>query len=106
MLSENVYRLRKENNMTIEQLAKASGASKSFIWTLENNSRFKPSAIKIYKVAEALGVSIDSLLMEDSSLFPQMVANDKNKNFIKQYLGLNLKKQMVMQELLAQLKGL
>ncbi|MBF0144467.1 MAG: helix-turn-helix transcriptional regulator [Magnetococcales bacterium] len=65
LLSEKIKRLRKEKGLTLEQLGELTGSSKSYIWALENQNPPRPSAEKIQKIAEVLGVTGEFLLDQD-----------------------------------------
>ena len=63
-LSQNIRKIRIEQNMTVEQLAKNSGFSKGFISQVEN-FRITPSLKALTRIADALGVSMSMLFAED-----------------------------------------
>ncbi|MBF0116594.1 MAG: helix-turn-helix transcriptional regulator [Magnetococcales bacterium] len=65
LLSEKIKRLRKEKGLTLEQLGDMTGSSKSYIWALENQNPPRPSAEKIQKIAEVLGVTGEFLLDQE-----------------------------------------
>ena len=50
-----------------EELAEQTGSSKGYIWELENRDTRKPSAEKLMKIAEVLGVTSDFLLDDSKS---------------------------------------
>ena len=54
--------LRTSAGMTLDQLAQATGSSKSYIWELENKNPPSPSAEKLSAIAAALGVTVDYLI--------------------------------------------
>ncbi len=60
-LGERIRELRKAKNYTLDRLGELSDSSKSYIWELENKDPPRPSADKIAKIAEALGVTGDYL---------------------------------------------
>lgn len=62
VLGEKIRRLRKEKGFTLDRLAEVTGSSKSYIWELENKNPPRPSAEKVSRVAEALGVTVDFLM--------------------------------------------
>lgn len=68
-LGEKIHKLRKAKNLTLEQLAEQTDSSKGYIWELENRDTRKPSAEKLMKVAEVLGVTTEFLL-DDSKAEP------------------------------------
>ena len=64
-----IKNLRKHKGYTLEKLAELTGSSKSYIWELENKSPPRgPSAEKISKIAEQLGVTMEYLLSSDAAL--------------------------------------
>lgn len=67
--------------MTLDQLAEATGSSKSYIWELENKNPPRPSAEKLSTVAKALGVTIDYLLGTDE----QTKASAEDTAFFREY---------------------
>jgi transcriptional regulator with XRE-family HTH domain len=68
-LGEKIRRLRKEKDLTLEQLAEQTDSSKGYIWELENRDTLKPSAEKLVKIAVILNVNIEFLL-DDSKHTP------------------------------------
>lgn len=54
--------MRKKRGMTLDQVATASGSSKSYIWELENKARRRPSAEKLATIARVLGTTADQIL--------------------------------------------
>lgn len=64
-VGDRIRTLRKEKGFTLDRLAELSESSKSYIWELENKDPPRPSADKIAKIAKALGVTPDYLLVED-----------------------------------------
>ena len=67
-LGEKIRGLRKDQKLTLDKLAELSESSKSYIWELENNNSPRPSAEKLAKIAEALGVTIEYLLDEKQAI--------------------------------------
>lgn len=61
-LGDKIRRLRKEKGLTLEELGKEAGSSKSYIWELENRDPPRPSAEKLQRIAAALGVTVDYLI--------------------------------------------
>jgi transcriptional regulator with XRE-family HTH domain len=66
-LGDKVRALRKDKALTLEQLAELTDSSKGYIWELENRETKKPSAEKLQKIAEALGVTTEFLLDEEKT---------------------------------------
>ena len=60
--AQNLKTLRKENNLTQPQLAKALNVSNGMISFWENE-KYEPTATNIIQVAKFFNVSIDDLLL-------------------------------------------
>jgi transcriptional regulator with XRE-family HTH domain len=67
-LGEKIRLLRKQKEMTLEQLADKTESSKGYIWELENRETKNPSAEKLRKIADILSVT------------PEFLLNDKKTN--------------------------
>lgn len=79
-----IKELRTKQKLTLDQLARATGSSKSYIWELENKDPPRPSAEKLAAIAKSLGVTTDYLIgNEDVSL---EAAEDKA--FFRDYSGM------------------
>jgi transcriptional regulator with XRE-family HTH domain len=61
-LGEKIRLLRKGKGYTLDKLAEMTGSSKSYIWELENKNPPRPSAEKVARIAEVLGVTSDFLV--------------------------------------------
>lgn len=68
VLGTKINKLRKEKKLTLEQLADLTGSVKSYIWELENKAPPRPSADKLSKIADKLGVTLDYLLDEGETI--------------------------------------
>ena len=62
VLGDKIRELRKKRGLTLDKLAELTGSSKSYIWELENKNPPRPSAEKLSKIDEQLGVTIEYLL--------------------------------------------
>ncbi len=67
LLGNKIRQLRKDKGMTLEQLAEKTDSSKGYIWELENRETKRPSAEKLQKIADILGVTTVFLLDEDKA---------------------------------------
>ena len=65
MVGKNIRLLRLKSDLTMNELSKKCEVSQSYISDLENGKIKRPSAIKLTRIAEALGVSINELLDSD-----------------------------------------
>lgn len=73
---------RKRLGLTLDELAERTGSSKSYIWELENRPVVRPSADKISKIAEQLGVPVEFLLDNDKV---QAAPSDFDQAFFRRY---------------------
>jgi transcriptional regulator with XRE-family HTH domain len=81
---KKIKELRTSAGLTLDQLAQATGSSKSYIWELENKNPPRPSADKLSAIATALGVTVDYLLGTDD----QTLEAAKDKAFFRHYSSL------------------
>ncbi|MCB2062081.1 MAG: helix-turn-helix transcriptional regulator [Novosphingobium sp.] len=68
-LGTKINELRRGKSLTLEELAKATGSSKSYMWEIENKDVARPSAEKLEKIAGALGVT-SAFLIDSSQATP------------------------------------
>jgi transcriptional regulator with XRE-family HTH domain len=62
-VGDRIRRLRQERDLSLNQLAERSSVSKSYLWSLENEEAAgRPGGETLYKIAEALGVTMSELL--------------------------------------------
>tara|TARA_R110001592_G_scaffold318344_1_gene595431 strand:+ start:5831 stop:6163 length:333 start_codon:yes stop_codon:yes gene_type:complete len=81
-LGTKIRELRDKKQFTLEKLADLTKSSKSYIWELENKAPPRPSAEKISKIAEQLGVTIEYLLDDQASI---TVENAADARFYRKY---------------------
>src|SRR6266702_786923 len=62
MLGENIRYLRQGKNLSLADLAAKSGDSKTYISDLENGLGGRPNVQYLYRIATALGTTIDTLI--------------------------------------------
>jgi len=67
-LGSKIKKLREKKQYTLEKLAELTDSSKSYIWELENKNLPRPSADKVSKIAEQLGVTIEYLLDNEATI--------------------------------------
>lgn len=85
-LGRKVNALRRKKGLSLDQLAQATGSSKSYIWELENKPVARPSSEKLNRVAQALDVTSEFLL-DDNRDDP--AEDDADKAFYRKYQGLD-----------------
>ena len=61
LVGRNVARIRRERQMTQEQLSERSGLSQQYLSTLERGSR-NPTVVTLDEIAKALSVTVTDLL--------------------------------------------
>ncbi|ACE85566.1 helix-turn-helix domain-containing protein [Cellvibrio japonicus] len=81
-LGTKIKQLRDQRGYTLDKLAELSDSSKSYIWELENKAPPRPSADKLSKIADALGVTLGFLIDEDSD---QTQENAEDALFYRNY---------------------
>ncbi|WP_412776579.1 helix-turn-helix domain-containing protein [Thalassospira lucentensis] len=85
-LGDKIKKLRKDQKLTLDQLADLAGASKSYIWELENKNPPRPSAEKLSRIAEQLGTTIEFLLDTENKIKEEDAADAK---FYRKYRNMD-----------------
>ena len=67
-MREKLRALRQEKGLSLDELARLSDSSKSYLWELENRDARKPSAEKLQRIADILGVTTDYLLDDNATM--------------------------------------
>ncbi len=62
MLSKNIKKLRKQHNLSQEELAKKAGITYSTLIKIESGANKNPTIKTLMKIATALDVGIDKLI--------------------------------------------
>lgn len=75
VLGSKIKELRDQKGYTLEKLAELTGSSKSYIWELENKNPPRPSAEKVSKIAEQLGVTMEYLMDSQASITQEDAAD-------------------------------
>lgn len=65
-IGSNVKKYRELRGYTLPDLATRAGVSKAFLWEIETGNSKRPGAELLYKIAEALGVTIAHLMGKGS----------------------------------------
>ena len=87
-LGSKIKELRESKGYTLEKLADLTDSSKSYIWELENKNPPRPSAEKISKIAEQLGVTIEYLMDSEASI---TVEDATDARFYRKYQQMDRK---------------
>lgn len=96
-LGEKIRKERKRLNLTLDELAEKIGASKSYIWELENRPVVRPSAEKMSKLAEVFGAPVEFLLDDKRK---ELQPSDREQHFFRQYAGLPEDKKRQLERIL------
>lgn len=72
-LKAKLRSLREQKGYSLDKLAEKTGMSKSYLWELENRERGNPSAEKLARLADVLGVTTEYLLNDDAQPDNQVV---------------------------------
>jgi len=76
--------LRRAKDLTLEQLARLTDSSKSYMWELENKEVTRPSAEKLNRIAAVLGVTPEYLADEGRT---DPTAGVRDEAFYRKYQG-------------------
>ena len=68
LLRDKLKQLRKKKGLSLDELARLTGASKSYLWELENRDEQNPSADKLVEIARVLDTTTD-YLADDKATF-------------------------------------
>ena len=73
--------LRRDQQLTLSELARLSGVSKGYLSQIERASASRPSAATLFAVAEALGASAVELYEGDEPPIPEIEIPDSLREF-------------------------
>ena len=79
-------RLREAKKLTLQQVADAVGCTKAYIWELEMKDGQRPTAERIQKIAQVLGVTMEDVMGEPMAQVPQ--ASPEDVSFFREYAGM------------------
>ena len=79
-------RLREAKKLTLQQVADAVGCTKAYIWELEMKDGQRPTAERIQKIAQVLGVTMEDVMGEPIAQVPQ--ASPEDVSFFREYAGI------------------
>jgi transcriptional regulator with XRE-family HTH domain len=85
-LGEKLRTCRNAKGLTLDELARAAGLSKSYLWELENRESQRPSAEELQAVADVLGEDV-SFFVDDAVDTPQ--DSHRDKEFFRSYSKLD-----------------
>ena len=79
-------RLREAKKLTLQQVADAVGCTKAYIWELQMKDGQRPTAERIQKIAQVLGVTMEDVMGTPMQEAPQASAEDVA--FFREYAGM------------------
>lgn len=100
-LGIKIRQLRKEQGLSLDQLAAMAETSKSYLWELENRETANPTMDKVSKIAEKLGVTAEFLLNDEQAAHS---AEDADKAFFRKYQKLPAPTKKKIQDILKVLR--
>jgi len=74
-IGKNIMNRRKQKNMSLDELAKRSGVSKSMLSQIEQD-KTNPTVITVWKIARALDLSVQELMESGSSNIIEVIRSD------------------------------
>jgi len=93
--AEKIREERERKGLTLEQVGEKIGSTKSYVWELENKPTIRPSAEKVFKLAELFGVSAEYLIDETGNVSREIEKaffskfqklSDRNKRELKRFV--------------------
>ncbi|MGG4490071.1 helix-turn-helix domain-containing protein [Metabacillus idriensis] len=66
MIGERIRKYRKERGLSLSELADRAGVAKSYLSSIERNLQSNPSVQFLEKVSSVLGVSMNTLILEEA----------------------------------------
>lgn len=75
MVGRNIFNQRKLKNISLDELAKRSGVSKSMLSQIEQE-KVNPTVITVWKISRALGVRVEDLLESESNGIIEVIRSD------------------------------
>ncbi len=87
-VGKNILHLRKEKNLSMDELSKQSSVSKSMLSQIEQE-KTNPTVMTVWKISRALGVTIEKIIGGDNNLQIEVIRHNdapiiysKDKSFL------------------------
>lgn len=91
-------RLREAKKLTLQQVADAVGCTKAYIWELEMKDGQRPTAERIQKIAQVLGVTMEDVMGTPMQQAPE--ASPEDVAFFREYAGMTEEEKRHYQDVL------
>ena len=79
-------RFREAKKLTLQQVADAVGCTKAYIWELEMKDGQRPTAERVQKIAQVLGVTMEDVMGTPMEQAPD--ASPEDVAFFREYAGM------------------
>ena len=79
VIGPRIKKYRTQKNLSLSELAERAGVAKSYLSSIERNLQSNPSVQFLEKVSSVLGVTVNTLLDEQSETNPQELDNEWTK---------------------------
>ena len=97
-LGARLRRLREAKKLTLQQVADAAGCTKAYILELEMKDGQRPSAERIQKIAQVLGVTMEDVMGTPMEQAPE--ASPEDVAFFREYAGMTEEEKRHYQDVL------
>jgi transcriptional regulator with XRE-family HTH domain len=99
--SEKIREERERLGLSLEELANRIASTKSYVWQMENREVSRPSAEKIFGLAEVFGVSPEYLL-DDSG----RVGRNPDQALVTRFQKLSTQNKRILEKLMDSLEAI
>lgn len=96
-------RYREAKGLTLQQVADKVGCTKAYIWELEMKDGQRPTAERIQKIAQLLGVTMEDVMGTPMEQAPE--ASPEDIVFFREYAGMTEEEKDRYRQMLALLSG-
>ncbi|MBO0995315.1 helix-turn-helix domain-containing protein [Bacillus sp. SD088] len=93
MIGERIREYRKQNNMSLSELAEKAGIAKSYLSSIERNIQSNPSIQFLEKISSVLNVSVQSLLHENPEQLSDGQLDDDWEALVREAMASGVSKQ-------------
>ena len=91
-------RYREAKGLTLQQVADNVGCTKAYIWELEMKDGQRPTAERIQKIAQLLGVTMEDVMGTPMEQAPE--ASPEDVAFFREYAGMTEEEKKHYQDVL------
>lgn len=99
---EKVREERERLKLSLDEIGERVGSTKSYIWELENKDSVRPSADKVFRLAEVFGVAPEYLMDETGRI--KRDAEQFDKVFFSKFQKLGLENKKILKRFMDSLE--